>query len=88
MHERPYLHGRCGDRLRHVSSFLSGATRGAYADCSLALVPAKATPHMLRTFGLNSIPRSASAAGGPARQSLARVGRLSDAQSRDLSPWR
>jgi acyl-CoA hydrolase len=37
LHERPYLHGAFGDRLRHVSYFLSGATRSAFwaGDCDL-----------------------------------------------------
>ena len=29
LQERPYIHGAFGDRLRHVSYFLSGATRKA-----------------------------------------------------------
>jgi acyl-CoA hydrolase len=39
MHERPYIHGAYGDRLRHVSYFLSSATRKAFADGSCDLVP-------------------------------------------------
>jgi acyl-CoA hydrolase len=40
LHERPYLRGECGDHLRHVSYFLSAATRQAYWDGCLDLVPA------------------------------------------------
>jgi acyl-CoA hydrolase len=40
LHERPYLCGECGDHLRHVSYFLSAATRQAYWDGHLDLVPA------------------------------------------------
>jgi acyl-CoA hydrolase len=40
LHERPYLRGECGDHLRHVSYFLSAATRQAYWDGHLDLVPA------------------------------------------------
>src|SRR3954471_10814857 len=40
LHERPYLRGECGDHLRHVSYFLSEATRAAYWDGQVELVPA------------------------------------------------
>jgi acyl-CoA hydrolase len=40
LHERQYLRGECGDHLRHVSYFLSAATRQAYWDGHLDLVPA------------------------------------------------
>jgi acyl-CoA hydrolase len=40
MHERRYHHGEFDDRLRHVSYFLSPATRPAYWAGSLDLVPA------------------------------------------------
>ena len=39
LHERPYIHGAFGDRLRHVSYFLSAATRGAFWDGRCDLVP-------------------------------------------------
>src|SRR5215216_3991646 len=39
LHERPYIHGAFGDRLRHVSYFLSGATRKAYWEGGCELVP-------------------------------------------------
>jgi hypothetical protein len=39
LHERPYIHGAFGDRLRHVSYFLSGATRPAFWDGCCDLVP-------------------------------------------------
>src|SRR4051794_23681702 len=40
LHERPYLRGVFGERLRHVSYFLSAATRQAYWDGHIDLVPA------------------------------------------------
>jgi len=40
MHERRYQHGEFGDRLRHVSYFLSSATRPPYWAGQLDLVPA------------------------------------------------
>jgi acyl-CoA hydrolase len=39
LHERPYIHGAFGDRLRHVSYFLSAATRPAFWDGQCDLVP-------------------------------------------------
>ena len=39
LHERPYIHGAFGDHLRHVSYFLSGATRQAFWDGCCDLVP-------------------------------------------------
>jgi acyl-CoA hydrolase len=39
LHERPYIHGAFGDRLRHVSYFLSGATRKAYWAGGCELMP-------------------------------------------------
>ncbi len=39
IHDRPYIHGAYGDRLRHVSYFLSGATRRAFAEGCCDLVP-------------------------------------------------
>lgn len=40
LHDHPYLHGVHGDRLRHVSYFLSEVTRPAYAAGTCDLVPA------------------------------------------------
>ena len=39
LQERPYIHGAFGDRLRHVSYFLSGATRKAFWAGGCDLVP-------------------------------------------------
>jgi acyl-CoA hydrolase len=39
LHDRPYLHGAFGDRLRHVSYFLSHVTRGCFRDGTIELVP-------------------------------------------------
>ncbi len=39
LHDRPYLHGAYGDRLRHVSYFLSPVTRPAYWAGTVDLVP-------------------------------------------------
>lgn len=40
LHDRPYLHGEFGDRLRHVSYFLSPVTRKPYWEGHIDLVPA------------------------------------------------
>jgi acyl-CoA hydrolase len=40
LRERPYIRGELGDHLRHVSYFLSPATRQAYWDGEVELVPA------------------------------------------------
>ncbi len=39
LHDRPYLHGAHGDRLRHVSYFLSHVTRPAFWAGTVELVP-------------------------------------------------
>ena len=39
LHDRPYLHGQFGDRLRHVSYFLSHVTRPCFATGTIDLVP-------------------------------------------------
>ena len=39
LHEHPYLDGRYGDRLRHVSYFLSAVTRPRFHDGTVDLVP-------------------------------------------------
>jgi acyl-CoA hydrolase len=39
LHERPYMHGVYGDRLRHVSYFLSAATRETFWAGGCDLVP-------------------------------------------------
>lgn len=46
---RPHIDGRCGDHLRHVSYFLTGATRDAYHAGECAFVPTdfSALPRLL-----------------------------------------
>jgi acyl-CoA hydrolase len=39
LHDRPYLHGAFGDRLRHVSYFLSHVTRPCFRAGTVDLVP-------------------------------------------------
>ena len=49
--ERPYIRGEFGDRLRHVSYFLSPATRNAYWEGGCDLVPShfSEVPALLRS---------------------------------------
>lgn len=48
--QRPYINGEFGDRLRHVSYFLSSATREAYHAGKIELVPShfRQMPRILR----------------------------------------
>lgn len=48
IHDRPYLHGDYGDRLRHLSYFLSHVTRPCFANGTLGLIPA----HFSEVYGL------------------------------------
>ncbi|WP_420453861.1 acetyl-CoA hydrolase/transferase family protein [Ilumatobacter sp.] len=48
LHDRPYLAGELGDRMRHVSYFLSHVTRPHFASGGLDLVPA----HFSEVFDL------------------------------------
>jgi acyl-CoA hydrolase len=63
LHERPYLHGHCGMHLRHVSYFLSHATRGAFERGTIDLVPNSFSevPRLLReTTGCTVVLAAAS----------------------------
>ena len=64
LHERPYIRGECGDHLRHVSYFLSPATRQAYWDGCVDLVPANFSemPRMLREHTRCSLVLAAASA--------------------------
>jgi acyl-CoA hydrolase len=53
LHDRAYLAGEFGDRLRHVSYFLSPVTRRHYWDGNLELVPANFS-ELPRTLGLTT----------------------------------
>src|SRR5690349_21383849 len=57
LQERPYIRGELGDHLRHVSYFLSAATRQAYWDGQVELVPANFSemPRTLREHTACSI---------------------------------
>jgi acyl-CoA hydrolase len=57
LQERRYIRGELGDHLRHVSYFLSGATRQSYWDGQVELVPANFSemPRTLREHTACSI---------------------------------
>ncbi|MBK9178854.1 MAG: acetyl-CoA hydrolase/transferase family protein [Acidimicrobiales bacterium] len=50
LHDRPYLHGTCGDQLRYVAYFLSPITRVAFQEGGCELVPChfSEVPQILR----------------------------------------
>lgn len=50
LYDHPYLHGKYGDRLRHISYFLSSIEREAYAEGGCYLVPSHFSdmPRLLR----------------------------------------
>jgi acyl-CoA hydrolase len=64
LHDHPYLHGVHGDRLRHVSYFLSPVTRPAFAEGGCDLVPVNFSemPLMLRREAANPIVLAAASA--------------------------
>ena len=61
LRERPHMRGECGDHLRHVSYFLSAATRPAYWAGHIDLVPNhfSEVPQLLRKSTRCSGPRGA-----------------------------
>ncbi len=62
LHDRGYLDGRYGDRLRHVSYFLSPVTRPHFAAGTIELVPANFSevPLLLRRLDHSLVVASAS----------------------------
>jgi acyl-CoA hydrolase len=78
LHERPYIHGAFGDRLRHVSYFLSSATRQAFWDGSCDLVPNHFSemPQLLRQSTRN--PLVLAAASPPDRHGYFSLGTNAD----------
>src|SRR5437764_9779854 len=50
IHDHPYLHGAYGDKLRHITYFLSHVTRKAFLEGGCDLVPANFSevPMLLR----------------------------------------
>ncbi len=57
LHERRYINGEFGDRLRHVSYFLAPATRKAYAagQCDLVANNFSEVPQLLKRYTKHSL---------------------------------
>ena len=74
LQERPYLHGAYGDRLRHVSYFLSHATRKAYWEGGCELVPNHFSemPRLLELSTRQPVVLAAASPPGPRGLLLAR----------------
>jgi acyl-CoA hydrolase len=82
LHDHPYLHGAHGDRLRHVSYFLSPITRAAFAEGTCDLVPAHFSemPSMLRRHTRR--PLVLAAASPPDRHGYVSLGTNADYTAR------
>ncbi|HEU4976397.1 MAG TPA: acetyl-CoA hydrolase/transferase C-terminal domain-containing protein [Baekduia sp.] len=78
LHERPHIRGECGDHLRHVSYFLSAATRPAYWAGTCDLTPANFSemPRTLREATRN--PMVLAAASPPDRHGYFSLGTNAD----------
>jgi len=82
LHDHPYLHGVYGDRLHHVSYFLSSVTRPAFAEGACDLVPAHFSelPLMLRRH--TTRPLVLAAASPPDRHGYVSLGTNADYTAR------
>jgi acyl-CoA hydrolase len=82
LHDHPYLHGAHGERLHHVSYFLSSVTRAAFAEGTCDLVPAHFSemPLMLRRH--TNRPLVLAAASPPDRHGYVSLGTNADYTAR------
>jgi acyl-CoA hydrolase len=82
LHDHPYLHGAYGDRLHHVSYFLSPVTRPAFEEGACDLVPAHFSemPLMLRRH--TERPLVLAAASPPDRHGYLSLGTNADYTAR------
>ncbi|MGE0880753.1 MAG: acetyl-CoA hydrolase/transferase family protein [Acidimicrobiia bacterium] len=78
LHDRPYLHGAYGDRLRHVSYFLSPVTRTAYAAGTVDLVPNHFSEVYQLMRGSTADPLVLAAASPPDRHGYFSLGTQAD----------
>ena len=87
LHDRGYLDGRHGDRLRHISYFLSSVTRRHYHDGGVDLVPAHFSelPYMLRHNC--DRPLLLAAASPPARHGYFSLGTNADYVAPFIGRW-
>ena len=68
LRDRPYLHGQYGDRLRHVSYFLSHITRPCYQAGTVDLVPNHFSEVFSHMSGRTHDPLVIAAAAPPDRE--------------------
>jgi acyl-CoA hydrolase len=82
LHDHPYLHGAYGDRLRHVSYFLSPVTRAAFAAGTCDLVPAHFSEMPLMLQRHTTRPLVLAAASPPDRHGYVSLGTNADYTAR------
>ena len=78
LRDRPYLHGAYGDRLRHVSYFLSHITRPCYQANTIDLVPNNFSEMRAILKGATSDPLVLAAASPPDRHGYFSLGLNAD----------
>ena len=78
LRDRPYLHGAFGDRLRHVSYFLSHITRPCYQANTIDLVPNNFSEMRAILKGATSDPLVLAAASPPDRHGYFSLGLNAD----------
>lgn len=78
LRDRPYLHGAYGDRLRHVSYFLSHITRPCYQANTIDLVPNNFSEMRAILKGATSDPLLLAAASPPDRHGYFSLGLNAD----------
>jgi len=82
LHDHPYLHGAYGDRLRHVSYFLSPLTRAAFAAGTCDLVPVHFSEMPLMLSRHTTRPLVLAAASPPDRHGYVSLGTNADYTAR------
>ena len=78
LHDRPYLHGAYGDRLHHVSYFLSHVTRPCYRAGTVDLVPNNFSEMRTILQGATKDPLVIAAASPPDRHGYFSLGLNAD----------
>ena len=78
LHDRPYLHGQYGDRLRHISYFLSHVTRPCFHAGTIDLVPNNFSEMRAILVGSTTDPLVLAAASLPDRHGYFSLGVSAD----------
>ncbi|MEQ1874657.1 MAG: acetyl-CoA hydrolase/transferase C-terminal domain-containing protein [Ilumatobacteraceae bacterium] len=78
LHDRRYMHGEFGDRLRHVSYFLSHVTRPCFRDGTIDLVPNNFSEMRSILNGATNDPLVLAAASPPDRHGYFSLGLNAD----------